>query len=150
MRAPALRLVVALALLSLPAPSAHAKDCRGETPLPADHAVVHAAPGVPPEIAAFLGEWSGTWTARGQEWECAVLVVQEVYANGYARGVYSVGMAEAPGNPAPTFFKIAGRIADGTLRFTLPIELPTALRILPTRVASASGVRPPTFSFSVR
>ena len=92
MRAPALRLVVALALLSLPAPSAHAKDCRGETPLPADHAVVHAAPGVPPEIAAFLGEWSGTWTARGQEWECAVLVVQEVYANGYARGVYSVGM----------------------------------------------------------
>ena len=126
MRATALGLVVALALLSLPAPSAHAKDCRGETPLPADHAVVPAASSVPAEIAAFLGAWSGTWTARGQEWECMVLVVQEVYANGYARGVYSVGMAEAPGNSAPTFFKIAGRIADATLRFTLPIELPTA------------------------
>src|SRR5262249_22196533 len=90
----ALGLVVALALLSVVTPPVHAKDCRGETPLPADHAVVPADPGVPAEVAAFVGEWSGTWTARGQEWECTVLVVQEVYANGYARGVYSVGMAE--------------------------------------------------------
>src|SRR5215468_10705674 len=124
MRAAALVLALALTLIAVPA--AHAKDCRGETPLPADHAVVPAAPGIPAEIAAFLGEWSGTWTARGQEWECTLLVVQEVYANGYARGVYSVGMAEAPGNPTPTFFKITGRIADGALRFALPIELPAA------------------------
>src|SRR5262245_10243562 len=119
-------LVFALALTLIAVPTAHARDCRGETPLPADHAVVPAAPGVAAEIAAFLGEWSGTWTARGQERDCMVLVVQEVFANGYARGVYSVGISEAPGNSVPMFFKIAGRIADGTLRFNLPIELPAA------------------------
>ena len=124
MRAAAIVLVFAVALVSVPL--AHAKDCRGETPLPADHAVVPAPSDVPAEIAAFLGEWSGTWTARGQEWECMVLVVQEVYANGYARGVYSVGMSETPGNSVPMFFKIVGRIADGALRFALPIELPAA------------------------
>ena len=123
--APALVFAVMLTLGA--APPLEAKDCRGETPLPPNLTIVPAAPDVPADVAAFLGEWSGTWTARGQDWECTVLVVEEVYANGYARGVYSVGIAEAPGNWAPTFFRVTGRITDGTLRFNLPVDLPAAV-----------------------
>ena len=123
MRAAALALVVALALLGLPARLAHAKDCRGETPLPADRAVVAAAPGLPADIAAFLGGWRGTWTRVVAEWTCTVLVVQEVYANGYARGVYSVGKPDEPGDWPPMFVRVTGRIVQGTLRLRLPGEL---------------------------
>lgn len=125
MRAAALALGLALALAAVS--PAEAKDCRGETPLPTNLTIVPARPDVPAALVEFLGAWSGTWAARGQEWECTVLVVEEVYANGYARGVFSVGMAEAGPSWAPTFFRVAGRISDGTLRFNLPVEWSAAL-----------------------
>src|SRR4029453_3868550 len=106
MRAAALALGLALALAAVS--PAEAKDCRGETPLPPNLPPVPPRPAVPAGRGEFRGGWSGTWTARGQEWECTVLVVEEVYANGYARGVFSVGMAEGGPGWAPTFFVVAG------------------------------------------
>ena len=59
---------------------------------------------------------------RGREAAlCNVLVVEEVFANGYARVVYSIGTSESLGIGIPTFFRATGRIADGVLRFRLPV-----------------------------
>jgi hypothetical protein len=125
MRAAALAFTLLLAGAMLP-PAVGARDCRGETPLPVDLKIVPPAADVPTALADFVGAWGGTWTARGQEGECTVLVVEEVYPNGYARGVYSVGIANPPGNSTPDYFRVAGRITDGTLRFSLPVPWPAA------------------------
>src|SRR4030095_13206834 len=125
MRAAALAFTLLLAGAMLP-PAVGARDCRGETPLPVDLKIVPPAAHVPTALADLVGAWGGTWTARGQEGECTVLVVEEVYPNGYARGVYSVGIANPPGNSTPDYFRVAGRITDGTLRFSLPVPWPAA------------------------
>ena len=101
--------------------AAHAKDCAGATPLPADVTITPPAADVSADIARFSGAWGGVWAPRaGGDGPCGVLVVEDVFANGYARVVYSVGVS-APDILQPRFWRASGRIADGVLRFELPI-----------------------------
>jgi hypothetical protein len=68
--------VTGLALLPLVLLSdAEARDCRDETPLPADSRL--AAPGadVPPEAARFAGAWVGPWKDATGDTACGTLVV---------------------------------------------------------------------------
>ena len=65
----ALLLSLGLSLLALVAAPA-----QGEIPLPSDIKIVAPAPGLPANLAAFLGKWSGNWSGRLE----AVVVVEEV------------------------------------------------------------------------
>ena len=68
--------------------AAHAKDCAGATPMPADVTITPPAADVSADLARFSGTWGGTWTARGGgDGPCGVLVVEDVFANGFARVV---------------------------------------------------------------
>jgi len=49
-------------VLALGAPAAAAKECRRETPLPADMRLIPAGPDVPETVARF----AGAWRARGR------------------------------------------------------------------------------------
>jgi hypothetical protein len=93
-----------------------AKDCMGETPLPADVKLTPPGPGVPPDLARFAGTWSGTWDGD----ICTALVIEDVFANGVARVVYSRGTAEALKVYQPRYWRATARIAGGVLRFKLP------------------------------
>jgi hypothetical protein len=55
-----------------------------------------------------------------------------VFANGYARVIYSVGTSQVLNIRLPGFLRVTGRIVDGTLRVHLPIrERPTrAYRVI--------------------
>jgi hypothetical protein len=118
-----LAMLFSLAIIALAAPAAGAAlDCRAATPLPADRTTTAPTPDIPADIARFAGGWTGAWIdASGKEAQCNALVVEEVFANGYARVVYSIGSSESLGIGIPTFFRSTGRIADGVLRFRLPV-----------------------------
>jgi hypothetical protein len=80
---------VTLALV-LDARAASAKECRGETPLPADVRLVPAGPDVPETVARFAGAWAGAWKVpTGADALCHTLVVEEVFSSGFARVIYS-------------------------------------------------------------
>ena len=101
---------------------AHAKDCARETPLPADVTITPPAADVAADIARFSGAWGGVWMNRaGAAGPCGTLVVEELFANGFARVVYSVG-ASNPDVPVPQSWRATGRIVDGLLRFELPLS----------------------------
>jgi len=74
--------IVALGL-ALGSQAAAAKECQRETPLPADVHLIPPSPEVPEALARFAGAWTGGWEATGGL--CHTLVVEEVFANGYAR-----------------------------------------------------------------
>jgi hypothetical protein len=102
--------------------AAHAKDCAGAAPLPADVTITPPAADVSADLARFSGAWSGAWAPRGQgDGPCGVLIVEEVFANSYARVVHSVGPAD-PVSPQPRAWRASGRIVDGVLRFELPLS----------------------------
>lgn len=116
-------LIAAVVLVLAHAPSAGAAlDCRHTLPLPDDVRLVPPTSDVPAEIARFAGAWSGGWTdPKGIEAQCQMLVVEEVFANGYARSIYSVGASANLGSGVPGVWRVTGRIEDGVLRFTLPV-----------------------------
>ncbi len=100
--------------------AAAARDCRDETPLPADVRLIAPAADVPAAIARFAGVWVGPWKEAGGDGVCATLVVEEVLPSGHARLVYSHGTWEPLQIRFPGYFQAAGRIVDGELRFVLP------------------------------
>src|SRR6266545_3026448 len=64
--------------------SAVAKDCHGQTPLPADVRLTAPNSKVPETVARFGGVWSGAWMDKeGHEVLCHTLVIEEVFSNGY-------------------------------------------------------------------
>jgi hypothetical protein len=77
------------------------------------------APEVPEAVARFAGAWSGAW--ENTDGFCHTLVVEEVFANGYARITYSHGASVALYVPLPEFLRVTGKIVDGVLRLHLPV-----------------------------
>ena len=103
--------------------------CQTSQPKPAvlDAAVVVTPPaaGVPVELAAFSGVWSGTW---GQSLD-GKLAVLTVAADGAVTGLYAVG--EAPGFFDAQSFGVTGQIVDGTLTFKLNTGIYARYRLQP-------------------
>jgi hypothetical protein len=117
---PHLRLCLALALgLTLGTQAAAAKECHRETPLPAEVRLIAPGLQVPEALARFAGAWIGEWD--NTDGLCHTLVVEEVFANGLARVIYSHGTSVALNIPLPGFLYATGRIVDGVLRFRLPV-----------------------------
>jgi len=107
--------------------TAHAKDCAGATPLPADVTITPPAADVSTDFARFSGAWGGVWApSDGGDGPCGVLVVEEVFANGYARVIHSAGVSD-PATPQARSWRASGRIVDGVLRFELPLSWRPAL-----------------------
>ena len=112
-------------------------DCRQQTPLPQDLRLIAPHAQVPEAIAGFAGPWSGVWRPqglvavsllfrnlmRGQGVvpSCQTLVVEEIYANGYARITFSYAASAAFDVPLPEVSRTTGRVVNGTLQFQLPI-----------------------------
>jgi hypothetical protein len=114
-------LAVLAAMLMGAVAAAHAKDCAGATPLPADVTITPPAADVSTDLARFSGAWGGVWAPKGGSvGPCGVLVVEDVFANGYARVIHSVGVSD-PLSPQPRAWRASGRIVDGALRFELPL-----------------------------
>ena len=113
--------VIAGTLLCLALTSAAAaRDCRDETPLPADVHLIAPAASVPPAVARFAGVWIGPWRGPdGDTTACATLVVEEILPSGHARLVYSVGAWEPHEIRVPRYWRASGRVVDGELRFAL-------------------------------
>ena len=104
---------------------AHARDCRLDTPLPEDVALMPPGPEVAPDIARFVGAWNGAWAdlERGKTKAlCNSLVVEQVFANGFARVVYSIGSYLPWNVEAPAYYRAVGRIDDGALSFVSPLR----------------------------
>ena len=115
-------LCMAVALgLALSTQAVAAKECQRETPLPTDMRLTPPGPEVPEAVAYFAGVWSGAWVDEGREALCHTLVVEEVWAQGYAQVIYSIGTYAGWDIRQPTFLRATGRIADGTLRVQLPV-----------------------------
>ena len=73
------------------------------------------APGVPPEYAAFLGEWgNGVWNGS---W-CHDMLIHTVHADGRAELLDMHAPTEVYGAPASIFKRIGQIGEDGTLRFS--------------------------------
>src|SRR5262245_55075165 len=81
-------------VLLIPSPAVAAMDCRGTTPLLPDLRLTPPDASVSPANAPFAGAWSGAWLDdKGDEGVCTALVVEQLYADGYARVVYSISGA---------------------------------------------------------
>jgi hypothetical protein len=115
-------LAVLAVLLTGFSATAHARDCARATPLPADVTITPPAADVSADRARFSGAWGGVWAPKdGGDGPCGVLVVEDVFANGYARVIYSVGVSD-PLSPQPRAWRASGRIVEGVLRFELPLS----------------------------
>ena len=117
-------LIIAVALgLALGSQAATAKECHRETPLPADVRLMAPGPEVPEAVARFAGAWNGASEGmRSSDPLCHTLVVEEVFANGYPRVIYSYSSSVYWGIRLPGFLRATGRIIDGELRFQVPIR----------------------------
>jgi hypothetical protein len=115
-----------------------AKECHRETLLPAEVRLITPRPEVPEAVARFAGVWVGALRpdgilgaiyqlgrvliGRGRFALCHTLVVEEVYANGFARVIFSLGTNDVDSNlHLPHVWRVTGRIVDGELRFHLPV-----------------------------
>src|SRR6185369_15670131 len=117
----AILLVVAVGLRP-----AEGRDCRDETPLPADVKLIAPGPDIAPEAARFAGAWTGACKEQDTDTICATLVVEELLPSGHARVIYGHGTWEPLGIPVPAYWRASGRVVDGVLRFTLPVPDPPA------------------------
>jgi hypothetical protein len=121
----ALSLGVAIAVthgLALATQAAAARECHRETPLPADVRLSAPGPQVPEGVARFAGVWNGAFLDSGKEVLCHTLVVEQVYANGIARLIFSLGTtSEDQYLHLPHVWRVTGRIVNGELRFHLPV-----------------------------
>ena len=70
---------------------------------------------------ASPGRGSGQWSNSDLTALCHTLVVEEVFANGFARVIFSHGASAGWDIPLPGFWRVTGRIVDGDLRFHLPV-----------------------------
>lgn len=75
--------------------------------------VEKAAPDVPPECAAFLGGWTGTWNVSGRVW----LWVTRAWVGGEAKKCFVTYAYTNTANPKS--FKV-GEIKDGVLEAPVP------------------------------
>ena len=99
------------------------QNCRHKTPLPLDMRMVTPRPDIDATIARFVGVWLGMWQHdTGDETQCTTLVVEEVFANGYARVVYSEGTSAGWHTSIPSFRRATGKIDKGELRFRMPVS----------------------------
>ena len=122
--ADALRPLAVLAVLLFAAMGvrpAEARDCRDETPRPADVKLIAPGPDIAPEAARFAGAWTGAWKAEATDTLCATLVVEELLPSGHARVIYGHGTWEPLGILTPGYWRATGRVVDGVLRFALPV-----------------------------
>jgi hypothetical protein len=101
--------------------AATAKECIRQTPLPANARLIAPGKAVPKSYARFAGAWLGAWMDKETDALCHTLVVEEVFANGFARVIYSVGTYAGWNIRQPNFWRVTGRITDGVLRFHLPV-----------------------------
>jgi hypothetical protein len=114
-----LRLIFAAILgLALSMQVAAAKECHRETPLPADVRLIAPGPEVPEAVARFAGVWTAEWEDSGGL--CQTLVVEEVFANGYACVTSSASTSTVLNILLPGFWTATGRIVGGVLRFHGP------------------------------
>src|SRR5262245_5649932 len=99
---------------------ARTKGCLRATPLPTDITITPPAADVPADVAGFSGAWGGIWTGpTGAGGPCTTLVVEEVFANGYARVVYSIGVFD-PRVRLPRYWRASARIVYSVLSFGWP------------------------------
>ena len=120
-KAVAAAVVLAAVMLGLGA-AADAKACTRTTPLPSDTKFSAPSESVPADVSRFAGAWIGAWTDRnGADAQCHTLVVEELFPNGYARVIYSLGTHEPWASWQPRYWRASGRVVDGVLRFQLPI-----------------------------
>jgi len=130
-------------------PRASAIDCSRTTPLPADSTITPPGADVPADVARFSGAWGGIWTGRGGAGgPCTTLVVEEVFANGYARVVYSNGVFD-PSVRLPGYWRASGRIANGVLNFGLPAPSQAEFTFRPAGTDLAGTYREGTVERSV-
>jgi Beta-lactamase len=120
MRAPVIFLTL-IVFVSMGGGLVEARNCRDETPLPADVRLVPPGPDVPPAAARFAGVWVGPWKDNTSDTACATLVVEELLSTGHARVTYGHGAWEPLRITQPRFFRATGRIVDGVLHFVLPV-----------------------------
>ena len=99
---------------------AEARDCRDETPLPADVRLIAPGADVPSGAARFAGAWVGSWKEATGDGLCGTLVVEEVLPTGHARIVASRGTWAPIGYLHAQYWRATGRVVDGELRFVLP------------------------------
>src|SRR5262249_59650162 len=88
----------------------------------------------------FAGAWIGSWGGD----VCTTLVVEEVFASGVARVVYSRGTAAALKIYQPRYWRVTGRIRDDVLRFKLPVlDRPDFEYRYRSDTGTLAGTRPP-------
>lgn len=96
-------------------------DCQTQTPLPQDMRLTTPSEDIDDLVARFAGVWNGAWyTTSGKKVLCNTLVIEEVFANGFARLIYSYGTGRRV--IVPRFFRASGRIDSGTLYFQHPVS----------------------------
>jgi len=126
-----------VALAALPATPA------GTVPLPPDIKIAAPDPDVPPQRAAYLGKWTGTWDGILP----TVLVVERVTA-GSAETIYAWGVAPRWKISSPGWVRTTGQFANGVLRLSLRLsdhrrhgDLPDASRRDPGRDLPVAGIQ---------
>ena len=93
--------------------------------LPPNIQIVAPGPGVPKELAAFSGKWTGAWVARLQDRQRSrehVLIVEEIRGT-TANVIVAWGTGfhiEGPLNPMPAWQRVTGRFVDNVLRINFP------------------------------
>ena len=93
--------------------------------LPPNIHIVAPGPGVPRELAAFSGKWTGAWVARlpnRQQSRDHVLIVEEIRGT-TANVIVAWGSGfhiEGTLRPMPAWLRVTGRFVDGVLRIDFP------------------------------
>lgn len=86
----------------------HAADC--PVPLPGDVLIVAPDPGMPQDLAAFVGQWkNGRWNGS----LCGALIVERVEADGTAHTIYAWGKGQSFD---AGYTRVKGDIDDGELQ----------------------------------
>jgi len=87
-------LCISIALgLALASQAPAATECQRQRPLPVDVVLVTPGPQVPEAVARFAGVWIGEWERT--DGFCHTLIIEEVFANGFARVLHSHGASLA-------------------------------------------------------
>ena len=106
-------MAVALGRLALGTQTSVARNASGRRH-PAEVRLIAPGPQCLRPWHGFRGA-SGVWD--NTDGFCFTLVVEEVFANGYARITHSHGRICNPERPLPGFMRVTGKVVDGTLRF---------------------------------
>ncbi len=111
---------ISVLLSSFGAAAAEDRSCVKKTPIPEEFELVLPGPDIPAEIAGFSGAWSGSWANKaGAAVACHSLVVEKVFANGFAQVVYSHSGERGRRGILPSYRRYVGLIEEGQLSFAL-------------------------------